>query len=277
LKGKGVSFTYDKSGKVVLLKGRSDIIEKVEKVLKKASSYKINVRVFVGEILWKKTAESGLNWERVLGEYNSQYSGGRSVSFSVENGILTFKLRLSHFNLEGLIGILTKYARVKVVQNVLISVGNGMKGSVVVGEKVPYVKEIGTGVIGQNNTVQTVQTVNFGEVNSGIKIVARPFYDEKRGVVRLNLIINDSSVSGYVNLKSGQYEVTRPIVREKSLETRLSFSPNEVIILSSLNKESASENGNSLEGHFPYKEREEEKKTTFVVVGVEVVKYECSQ
>lgn len=285
---KGLSYAYDPVKKVVILKGKKRIVNTALKVLKETTSTKINLRIFVGELTTKKSRERGINWEKVLGEYVSSYSEANSeinsssagqpktdVKVSFQNGVSSFTLKTPHFNLQGLVGILSKYARIKILQNVLISSGNGEEQEVVAGDRVPYVKEIGTTVIGQSSATQAVQTVTFGEVNSGIKVKVKPFYDKEKGVLRLKLTVDNASILGYVNLKSGEYEVSRPIVSERKVKTTLSFSPDEVVVLTTLGKTEEKFSGNSLSGKFPYRREDREKSSLFIIVGAEVVRYEC--
>jgi len=129
---------------------------------------------------------------------------------------------------------LEKYGKVSIMQNTYITLHNGYKGKIDASRKTPYVKEIGVGVTGTGGATQSVQTVTFDDASSGVVIEITPIYNAQTDLLTLDIDSKIQDVPEYVTVNAGSYNVSRPIVIARNINTQIVMKAGSITVLGGL-------------------------------------------
>ena len=146
----------------------------------------------------------------------------------VSNMFTNLVLDTAHFN--SIIGTMVRAEKAELIQKLYITMLNGQKGEINIGEKYPYIESITSSSQGgaTSNLIQT--NVNFGEVLSGIRMKLEPRVNRQMGAVIINTEIASSDVVKMLTVKAGDSEYTRPQTREKKIKTTLIVPPGKIVV-----------------------------------------------
>ncbi|WP_297444738.1 hypothetical protein [Desulfurobacterium sp.] len=228
-------------------------------------------------IEYKKTGEKdiGFKWSGNNLMYSSTGSSGTTLTLKGDSS-LSLVFQGSKFSLSAFLGYLEKTGEVRVLKNILFSVKNGKEATVEDTTLYPYVKQIGITTVGTQQNTATAQTVDFGESKSGFILKVVPKYYPLSNLLDLKVELNKEKVLSYITVKSGEYEVERPIVDTKILTSEFLEKPDSVFVMGGIiNRESSRE----LITPFGIKKLGNRKEKTeysylFVVIIPEVIRYE---
>ena len=182
------------------------------------------------------TAVPEIVWgDKAVGAQINNISGLTELTFA---GVSSFGDYRAKFLINLIIKNLERYGKVYILQNTYITLFNGFKGKIDASRKTPYVKEIGTGVIGTTGATQTVQTVTFEEADSGVVIEITPIFNAQTELLTLNIDSKIQNVPEYVTVSAGNYSVSRPIVIARNIKTQVVMKADSLIVLGGLISES---------------------------------------
>lgn len=153
-------------------------------------------------------------------------------------------------------------------QRITLGVLSGSAAKVDLSRKVPYVSKINAT---SGNTGAAVSGYEFETAQDGLVIEIKPSGDDSS--VNLDATINYQQVLEYVDLATGEYKVSRPIVQSRTYKTQYCVRPGEVSLIGALRVLNA---GDTKSGLLSLKTFEDEKNQVTdlsVFMGVSVVKY----
>lgn len=264
------------------------------KTYKKIKNYAKNIRdnlsyttfyIIVGEVELSDQFSRGIDWTKISTAYLSPSSILREnaaqgieiedIKIGEKSGYIQFgeevtKLSVSsrNFGLNSFLKLLEKYGKFKTIQNTYITLQNGHKGKIDASQKTPYVKQIGTAVIGTGTATQATQTVDFDEASTGTIIEIASRYNSLTDLLTISIDGKIQSVINFINVSAGNITVSRPVTSVRNITTKIITKPQNIIILGGLISKRENYNNSGLIGlsNSPLGLYTENKKNTELVI-----------
>ena len=148
------------------------------------------------------------------------------------------------FELRGLINILSRYGTTETKQNLVLRTLSANPVRIRSGQSTPYVSEIN--VSSARNTLTGGTKTEVAE--TGLTLDITPYYNDKTGLVTMNVDLDMSSIIAFINLSAGNQigALTQPDIQEQSFSNAARLLAGETVILGGITYDQVSYDGNTL-------------------------------
>lgn len=148
------------------------------------------------------------------------------------------------FELRGLVNMLSRYGTTETKQNLVLRTLSANPVRIRSGQSTPYISEINVSSTGDSVTGGTETDV----AETGLTLNITPYYNDKTGLVTMNVDLEMSSIIAFINLSAGNQlgQLTQPDIQEQSFSNAARLSAGETVILGGITYDQVSVDGNTL-------------------------------
>lgn len=165
------------------------------------------------------TTEPKLEWPSGVNSKDTQaYLGLASQAASVVFG-------KGNLDINATINFLSTYGKTETSQNVLMKTLAGKKVTLKSGQKIPYVKEIGTSSASNNLSGNSLEnnSVEFDDLEVGLNLQLTPYYEANSSIVAIEMNLKLDALISFLEVKAGNQvgSVSRPSTQNQKFQNYL--------------------------------------------------------
>ncbi|WP_144049462.1 type II secretion system protein GspD [Vreelandella massiliensis] len=171
-------------------------------------------------------------------------SAANRISGVVNSSNLSLAYLGGDFELRGLINMLSRYGTTETKQNLVLRTLSANSVKIRSGQSTPYVSEIDVSSTGDTLTGGTETDV----AETGLTLEITPYYNDKTGLVTMNVDLDMSSIISFINLSAGDQvgQLTQPDIQEQSFSNAARLMAGETVILGGISYDQITADGNTL-------------------------------
>ncbi|AXH59395.1 type II secretion system protein GspD [Pseudomonas amygdali] len=203
---------------------------------------------------------TGTDDTTVKGRTKGVFAGlsSKGLELNIAAGDFSF---LSAFNL------LSTYGETKTTQSVSMDTISGEEVAIKSGQKIPYIDSIGVNSNnnnGYNNSSNSLGSTDVKDVDIGLELKLKPYYDNRSKLVSIGVDLKLSSLLRFVELSAGNQigTLTRPQTQEQSFTDNVKVRAGESMIIGGLMYDQLSDNRSNLAMLDDYKTASKSAKVT---------------
>jgi type II secretory pathway component GspD/PulD (secretin) len=171
---------------------------------------------------------------------------------------LAVNVSTGNFNFLSAFNLLSTYGETKTTQSVSMDTISGEEVAIKSGQKVPYIDSIGVNSSNGNNNnnsgsnnngnINSLGSTNVKEVDIGLELKLKPYFDDRSKLVSINVDLKLSSLLRFVELSAGNQigTLSRPQTQEQSFTDNVKVRAGESLIIGGLMYDQLTDNRSNL-------------------------------
>lgn len=259
----------------------------------------VTLQVAIVTVSMTKSAERGFDWSAfnfALGSINStgtdtgttaapvtgsfgpgqgQFSSGGAFNLNVGSVFGSKPLSIA-----GAIQFLSKIGDTSVVQNVEMRTLSGAPVILRSGESIPYVKNVGSNVVGGLGSSGITGNTNTATLGTGLTVNLDPRYDYSSGIMTMDVGVKLVDLVEFVQLQAGNQvgTISQPRTREQGVNSIIRVPAGQTAIVGGVRRDLSSETKSAPFGLYGIGSRKRNKEVfwLFAVIRPVVTVYESS-